>query len=62
MQCLAVFYVGVVIGELLTGGAKVDVVSGDIDEILLAEPPFGVDARCHRLRQIDRDAGNHATQ
>jgi|SRR5882757_2283118 len=27
-----------------------------VPQCLLAEPPFGVDARGHRLRQIDRDA------
>jgi len=28
-----------------------------IDEVLLAETPFGIDAGGHRLRQKDRDAG-----
>src|SRR6266478_9240769 len=34
-----------------------DAEGGDKDEVLLAETPFGVDARGHWLRQIDRDAG-----
>jgi hypothetical protein len=31
-------------------------------QCLLAEAPFGVDARGHRLRQIQRDAGFLAGQ
>src|SRR5881392_1559601 len=36
---------------------KINVVCRDIDEVLLAEPPFDVEARGNRLRQIDSDAG-----
>ena len=35
---------------------KGDVVRGDINEVLLAEASFGIDARGHRLRQINRNA------
>src|ERR1700682_1309909 len=38
-------------------GTKIDVVRGDIDKVLLAEAAFGVEARGHRLRQIDRVTG-----
>ena len=43
-QCLAVLFIGVAIGQLLTGRATVDVVRGNINEVLLAEPSFGIDA------------------
>src|SRR6266481_7232441 len=56
-QCLAVLLVCITIGQPLTGGTKIDIVLGDIDEVLLAEPPFGLGTRGHRLREIDRYAG-----
>src|SRR5205814_6707308 len=61
-QCLAFLFIGVAIGSLLTRGTKIRVVRGDIDEVLLAKATFGVDARGHWLRQIDRDTGFLARQ
>jgi hypothetical protein len=57
-QCLAVLFVGVAIGRLFTSGAKVDIICGDIDKILLAEASFGVEARGHRLRRRSPEDGS----
>jgi hypothetical protein len=35
-QCLAVLFIGIAIGQPLTGGTKIDIVRADIDEV----PPF----------------------
>jgi len=49
--------VGVAIGQPFAGRAAIDVLPGQIDEVLLAEATLGLGARCHRLWQRDRDAG-----
>ena len=35
-NCLAVLFIGIAIGQPLTGGTKIDIVRADIDEV----PPF----------------------
>src|SRR5215470_14509735 len=49
-QRLAVFLVRVPIGQPLTRRAAVDILCGQIDEILLAVSAIRLRARCHRLR------------
>ena len=61
-QHLAVLFVCTTIGQPLAGGAAIDIVYGDIDEVLLAETSFRLGTRGHRLRQSDRDAGHLAGQ
>src|SRR5664279_2719854 len=43
-QVLATLFVGKAIGEPLAGGTTIDIVLGDIDEVLLAETPCGLGA------------------
>src|SRR5215475_13032553 len=50
------------VGQLLTCRAAVDILCGQIDEILLAEPAVGLRARCHRLRHRHSDVGLLAGQ
>src|ERR1700741_4785333 len=48
--------------EMLPGWTTIDILAGDIDEVLLAEPAFRFRARCHRLWQRYCDAGLTAGQ
>src|SRR3990172_4254377 len=53
-QLLSVLLGGEVVLEALAGRAAIDILVGQIDEVLLAEPSFRLRARRHRLRQRHR--------
>src|SRR5260370_34604977 len=48
-QCLAVLLVCITIGQPLTGGGKIYNVPGDIEAILLAEPPLCPRTKGHKI-------------
>src|SRR5204863_5651907 len=54
-QDQSIFLVRVVVGEPFTGGTNVNVLLRHIAEVLLAEAPFRLLVRGHRLWQRDRD-------
>ena len=56
-QDQSIFLVREVVGELLAGRTNVNVLLRHIAEVLLAEAPFRLRARCLRFWQRDRDAG-----
>jgi hypothetical protein len=53
---LPVFLVGIVEFELLVGGAAIDILLRQIDEVLLTEAAFRLRARRHRFGQRHADA------
>jgi hypothetical protein len=46
-----------VVGQPLAGGTAINIVGGDLNEVLFAEPASSLGTRGHRLRQRHRDAG-----
>jgi hypothetical protein len=50
--CLAVLFIGIAIGQPLTGGTKIDIVRADIDEV----PPFRLELEVIGFGRRDRDA------
>src|SRR3979490_1879096 len=61
-QRLAVLLVRTTIGQLLARRAAIDILSRQINEILLAETAIRLRARCHRLRQRRRNVSLLACQ
>jgi hypothetical protein len=61
-QLLSVLNGREVVFEMLAGGAAVDVLFGQIDEVLLAEAAVRLRARRHRLRQCHQDTCTIAGQ
>src|SRR5947209_5732963 len=57
-----VFFVGVAVGETFTCRTDVEILTGQVAEVLLAEAPNGFGVRSHRLWQSDRNAGFLARQ
>ncbi len=62
MQLLPVLDGGERVLQPLSCRAAIDVLVGQIDEVLLAEAAFRFSARCHRLGQRHRDASLLARQ
>src|SRR4051812_11097599 len=50
-QLLAVFLAGIIIFELLTGRAAINILIWQISKVLFAEAPRSLRTRCHRLRR-----------
>src|ERR1700719_2946576 len=57
-----VFFVGVAVGETFTCRTDVEILTGHVAEVLLAEAPIGLGVRSHRLWQSDCNAGFLARQ
>src|SRR6202049_1706200 len=49
VECLTLFFVGIIILQFLTGRAAIGVLRRQIDEVLLAEAAFRLRARRRRL-------------
>src|SRR6266404_6094684 len=49
-----VFFIGVAVGETFTCRTDVEILTGHVAEVLLAEAPIGLGVRSHRLWQGDR--------
>src|SRR5206468_4825544 len=56
VDCLAGLLARKAIGQRLARWAAIDILGWQVDEILLAEAPLRLRARCHRLRQRHRYA------
>src|SRR6266536_1043843 len=61
-QDKSIFLVREVVGELLPGRTDVNVLLSHVAEVLLAEAPFRLRARCLRFWQRNRDAGLFACE
>src|SRR5215475_11668569 len=57
LQLLPVLFVRVAVGQLFARRAAVHILIAEIDEVLLAEPAFGLSTRCHGLGKRHGDSG-----
>ncbi len=61
-QGQSLFLVCVVVDQALASWAKIDIVCGHIDKVLLSKPALGLAARGQRFGRRDRDPGITAGQ
>src|SRR6202158_6463170 len=61
-QLLPVLFVRVIVLQLFAGRTAIHILVAEIDKVLLAEATPCLNARCHRLRPLNRNASFVARQ